>query len=129
MSFFNLSNVFKLQAAFNILNGVVFWLASSMVLEVTNMAATPNLITMTQAFATMFIVVGIIGWQLPNFARDRLNQAAVTFVLINLIWAAALVYHLVTEATSGPTPILGITLNLVFAVLYYSKSRSQTIRY
>lgn len=119
----NLHFIFRLQAVINAVNGVAFWLASAAMLEMANMVPTPQLVTMTQAFATMFIAIAIVGWQLPDWSGDNLNKAAHTFILLNLIWSAALAYHLLTGATSGSIPVFSIALNLVFALLYYLKSR------
>tara|TARA_B100000315_G_C14595953_1_gene599326 strand:+ start:8686 stop:9057 length:372 start_codon:yes stop_codon:yes gene_type:complete len=123
MEIMNLPFIFRAQAILNAINGVIFWLASPTMLEMTNMTATSNLVTMTQAFATMFIVLAIVGWQLPDWAGDKLTSAARTFIVVNLIWSAALVYHFLTGATSGSTPVVSIAVNLIFASLYYVKSR------
>ena len=123
MGFMNLPFVFRLQAVINAINGVIFWLASAAILEMANMEATIDLVTMAQAFATMFIVIAIVGWQLPDLAGDKIAKAAKIFIIVNLIWSAALVYHLLTGAISGNTPVINIALNLLFTLLYYLKSR------
>ena len=123
MGFMNLPFVFRLQAVINAINGVIFWLASAAMLEMANMEETIDLVTMAQAFATMFIVIAIVGWQLPGLAGDNITKAAKTFIIVNLIWLATLVYHLLTGAISGNTPVINIALNLLFALLYYLKSR------
>ncbi len=123
MGLMNLPLVFRLQAVINAINGVIFWLASAAMLEMAIMETTIDLVIMAQVFTTMFIVIAIVGWQLPGLAGDNLAKAAKTFIIVNLIWSATLVCHLLTGAISGNTPVINIALNLLFALLYYLKSR------
>jgi len=118
-----LSKIFQIQGGLNVLGGIVFWGWTVSVLQLSNMEPTSDLITMTQAFGTMFIVVGIIGYTIPSLAGININRAAKMFVLVNLLWSGAIAYHLISGATSGDVHFGSLILNLIFAALYYIKSR------
>ena len=120
-----LTLVYRLNGLVGLLWAASMWFGSEMMAASYGWEVTPPMITMSQFLAMSFLFIGVIFIMLPNWtSEEQLKKATITLILLQIIAIALQVFHLTSGAIpSGGMQYFGISLGILFIILFYWKSR------
>ena len=116
----NSNLLFKIDGVILIINGFMAAFLSKLFLEGAGMTLDADGITTAQAFGAALITTGITVFRIPSFVGN-IKEAINTVILGHLTFVILIGVHLMNEQAEGPTPVVNLSLNLLFIILYFSK--------
>ena len=120
----NLQNIFKIDAVIALINGIGLLFATTMFVEMANLNMSASLLTFAQFMGVTFVWLAIISWRIPSISGDAINYFAQMWALAHAMWFVIIGFHIITNQIGGATAFINIIITGVFAILYYSKSKS-----